>query len=174
MLAAAVPIVWGGTGLVSRIALRVAGEGEKNSSRWRKFVLELSESGLLDSKLGCKLLLISSLRFIVLVLMAGETTAAIGSTLPTWQLAVTMPFVVLSASLGITPGGLGLTEFTYATVLSLFGTPLAATSEWAIANRLLTAAASLIVGLVGVALLVARAPKNDKVTATEPEPAVHV
>ena len=119
-----------------------------NSSRWRQYAAQLNQSGLLEPGLGRKLMSLSAVRFLVLVLMAGETTAAIHAGLPLWHLAAAMPFAVLATAFGITPGGLGLTEFTYAGVLSAFGTPLAVTTQWALANRLLVSAGSIAIGVL--------------------------
>lgn len=157
MIVTALGSVGAGIRALSNTAARVA-VNDASPKRWKRTIAGLSESGLLNVKLGHRLILISAVRFFVLVLMAGQTTKAIHSTLPLWHMAVAMPFVVLSASLGITPGGLGLTEFTYATILTLFGTPLSLTTEWALANRLLTIAAALIVACGGGILLLCKAP----------------
>jgi uncharacterized membrane protein YbhN (UPF0104 family) len=96
---------------------------------------------------------LSTLRFVVLVLMAGETTETIGANVPLWHLAAAIPFVVLSSALAVTPGGLGVNELTYATALSFFGTPLPAAAQWALANRFLVAAASFAVAICAAGIL---------------------
>jgi hypothetical protein len=140
------------TAMVRRIGARVTAG---RPARWRQFVSEMQGSGLLEARLGRQLMALSALRFVVLVLTARETTVAIHSSLPLWHLAAAMPFVVLSMAVGITPGGLGLNELTYSAALSLFGTPLAATTQWAIANRLLNSAASFVVAIAASVLLLA-------------------
>jgi uncharacterized membrane protein YbhN (UPF0104 family) len=93
-------------------------------------------------------------RFAVLVLMAGQTTAAIHCELPLWRLAAAMPIAVLSSAIGITPGGLGFTEFGYSAMLTAYGTPLATATQWALANRLLTSGAAFLLASVAVPLLI--------------------
>jgi len=122
-------------------------------ARWRKAVAELSDSRLLNVKLGRQLMAISTLRFAVLVLMAAQTTAAIRCDVPLWCLMAAMPIVVLSSAIGITPGGLGFTEFGYSAMLVAYGIPLSTATQWALTNRLLTSAAAFIVTLVVVPIL---------------------
>jgi len=143
----AIATVGGMVGVVQRLAAHFAAGAKAASNRWRRGCTDLIQSGLLERNLVRKLLGISILRFVVVVLMAGETSHAIRSTIPIWHLAAAMPFVVLSSALAITPGGIGVNEFTYATALSMFGTPLAAAAQWALANRALTAAAAFAVAI---------------------------
>jgi uncharacterized membrane protein YbhN (UPF0104 family) len=117
-------------------------------------ISELHHSGLLNADLARKLVALSTLRFVVLVLMAGETTEAIGANVPLWHLAAAMPFVVFSNAIAITPGGLGVNEITCATALSFFGTALPAGAQWALANRVLMAVASFAVAISGAAMLI--------------------
>jgi len=123
---------------------------------YRRYVVELRDSNLLKPSVARQLLALSAARFFLLVLMAGQVTAAIHSSIPTWQLAAAMPFAVVAAVVGITPGGLGVTEFAIANALTLFGTPIIAGTQWAMANRLLSTAAGLSVGLVAVLFLLAQ------------------
>lgn len=143
--------------------------------RWPGVIAVLHSSVLLDAKLGRRLVAISILRFVVLVFMGGQTTQAIHFSLPLWHLAAAMPFVVLAAAVGITPGGLGITEFIYAAGLAGFGAPLAVTAQWALANRLLTCAASFVVAIAVSPFLwianphrAAGAPTKDPLTASTP------
>jgi uncharacterized membrane protein YbhN (UPF0104 family) len=137
---------------VRRLTTHIASNGA-NLARWRRLMIELHQSGLLQPHLARQLMAISTIRFAVLVLMASQTTAAIHADIPLWHLAATIPFALLAAVVGITPGGLGVTEFTYAAVLSLFGTPLAVTTQWAIANRLLSSASAFVIATIGSAVL---------------------
>lgn len=142
-------IVSAGTilGFVRRLAAKALPEGTE-AAGWRRFAMELSDSALLEPSLGRKLMFLSALRFVIFVLMAGETSAAIHAGVPLWHLGVAMPFAVLSAAAGITPGGLGISEFTYAGVLSALGTPLAVSTQWAVANRLLISGSYLLLAVV--------------------------
>lgn len=156
MAALAMITVSGTVNLMKRWATRFAFQGKNTAIRWRLGCLELAQSGLLQASLFRKLLAISLLRFAVLVLMAGETSLAIGSSIPLWHLGASMPFVVLSNALAITPGGIGLSEFTYTTALNMFGTPLTVAAEWSLANRALTAAAAFAVAICTAIVLLLR------------------
>lgn len=142
--------------LIERMATRFSAHGKNPANRWRRGCLELIQSGLLQPSLFRNLFAISLLRFAVLVLMAGETSRAIGSTIPLWQLAASMPFVVLSNALAITPGGIGLNEFTFTTALRMFGTPLTAAAEWSLANRALTAASAFAIAACTAVVILLR------------------
>ena len=133
--------------LVRRLAATVSSK-TNSPSTWQRFVSKLSDCALLEADLGCKLMFLSAIRFTVLVLMAKETAVAIHADIPLWHLAAAMPFAVLATASGITPGGLGLTEFAYATILSGLGTPLTLTTQWALANRLLIAGGSIAVAVL--------------------------
>ena len=143
-------------GIAVRLLQRVTAyfaerKGVRPSGLQRGFA-RLQTSGFLNVNLARRLLMLSTLRFAVLVLMAGETTEALGSNVPLSHLAAAMPFVVISSALPVTPGGLGVNELTYAATLSYLGTPLHAAAQWALANRLLVAAASfaVAVGTAGI------------------------
>lgn len=152
---------------IGRLATRFAVSGKNPPGRWRRGCSQLIQSGLLQQGLVRKLLGISVLRFVVLVLMAGETSHAIGFSIPLWHLAAAMPFVVLSNALAITPGGIGLNELTYATALGMFGTPLAVAAQWSLANRALTAGAAFAVAIcTAVALLLRSRLRHEKSSST--------
>ena len=142
-------IVSAGTilGFLRRLAAKALPEGT-NPARWRQFAINLGDSALLEPALGRKLMFLSALRFMIFVLMAGEISAAVHAGIPLWHLGVAMPFAVLSAAAGITPGGLGISEFTYAGVLRALGTPLDLSTQWALANRLLVSGSYLILAAV--------------------------
>lgn len=137
---------------VRRLTTRIA-SNQGTFARWRRLMAELHQSGLLQPQLARQLMAISTVRFAVLVLMASQTSAAIHADIPLWHLAATIPFALLAAIVGITPGGLGVTEFAYATGLGLLGTPLAVTTQWAIANRLLGSASAFVVAFFGATVL---------------------
>lgn len=108
---------------------------------WSKRALgslsNVQHSGLLNARLAHRLLLLSAIRFGVVVLMAGQTARAVGVDIPLWQMAASVPFVFIANLISMTPGGIGLNELTSATVLSMFGTPFSLASQWALANRVL-------------------------------------
>jgi len=100
---------------------------------------ELRYSSLLNARLARRLLMLSTFRFGVVVLMSVETAEAIGVHIPLWQMAASIPFVVIASVIALTPGGLGVNELTSVTALKVFGTPLAVGAQWAVGNRILIA-----------------------------------
>ncbi|MGB6130775.1 MAG: lysylphosphatidylglycerol synthase transmembrane domain-containing protein [Acidobacteriaceae bacterium] len=117
------------------------------TARLIRGLAELQRSGLLSARLARRLLLLSTLRFAILALVAIQTASAIGAHIPSWHLAAALPFVTVACAIAITPGSLGINEFSFAVVLHLFGTPLGVAAAWAIANRLLVTAACFVVPL---------------------------
>jgi uncharacterized membrane protein YbhN (UPF0104 family) len=114
---------------------------------------ELQHSGILSVSLARRLVILSAARFAVVVLMAGQTAEAIGVRIPLWCMAATIPFVVLACVVAITPGGLGVNELTYATVLKVYGTPFAVGAQWALSNRALGVAACFVVATLAAILV---------------------
>ncbi len=102
-------------------------------------LFELRHSGLLNAGLARRLVVLSTLRFSVVVLMSIQTAEAIGLHIPVWQMAAAIPFVVFASVIALTPGGLGVNELTSVSALRVFGTPLAVGAQWAVANRVLLA-----------------------------------
>jgi uncharacterized membrane protein YbhN (UPF0104 family) len=115
---------------------------------WKGPISELASSGLLHPRFAQKMFGLSVLRFIILVLMAGETTKAIHSAVPLWHLAAAIPIVVIASAVGIIPGGLGIVEVSYSGMLKLLGTPLSIGTQWALFNRLLTCVSAFAILLV--------------------------
>jgi uncharacterized membrane protein YbhN (UPF0104 family) len=122
-------------------------------NRLLRTIANLQHSGLLNPGLGRQLMGLSAARFVIQVLMAGETAQAIGVHIPLWHLAAAMPFVVIAGAIVPTPGGLGVNELSYATTLHLFGTPLNVGAQWALANRVLVAFSCFVVAACAIALL---------------------
>ena len=147
-------------GSLMKLANRLTARSTTNRTylaRWRRIVAELQYSGLFQANLARPLTVISVARFVVLVLMTGQVSSGIHIGIPLWRLAAAVPFGLLAAVVGITPGGLGVTEAAYATVLNLSGLPLALSTQWAIANRLLSSAAAFVVAGFGSTLWVVSA-----------------
>lgn len=126
-----------------KISYPSRGKGPQN--RILRRLSDLQKSGFLDVGLARQLMLLSAARFAVQVLMAAQVVKAVGAHIPIWHLAATIPFVTMAFSLSITPGGLGVNEISYAVVLHLFGTPVAAGAQWALENRLLVAISCFVV-----------------------------
>ena len=98
---------------------------------------ELQHSRLLNAALGRRLVVLSAIRFCVVVLMAEQSARAIHVYIPLWNMAAAVPFVVVATIIAVTPGGIGVNELTSVTALKLFGTPLVVAAQWSVANRIL-------------------------------------
>ena len=107
-----------------------------------------------DIQLARRLLALSLVRFTALCLMAAATTWAVGLDVPAWHLAVALPVVVLATAVPITPGGIGVNEWTFTAVLVTLGTPAGTAIQWALLNRLLVCAGSLLIGAAAALLAV--------------------
>ena len=112
---------------------------------------ELMQSGALSETLTRRLVILSAARFVVVVLMAGETAAAVRAPIPLWHLAAATPFAYLACVVATTPGGIGVNELTLAGVLKMFGTPFSVAAPWVLANRVLgVASCFLIAAFAGI------------------------
>ncbi len=127
--------------------------------------LELRRSGLLNGPLARRLVILSALRFWVVVLMSIQTADAINVHIPIWQMAAAVPFVVMASVIALTPGGLGVNELTSVTALKIFGTPLAVGAQWALANRVLIAVSYFFVATCAVVVLAVRRLVNPDPSA---------
>ena len=114
---------------------------------------ELQHSGILNAGLARRLVMLSVGRFIVVVLMSIQTAEAIGIHIPLWQMAAAIPFIVIASVIALTPGGIGLNELMGVTALTVFGTPLAAGAQWALANRVLVAVSYFFVAACAAMVL---------------------
>ena len=119
-------------------------------------LFEMRHSSLIDAGLARRLVILSALRFGVVVLMSVQTAEAINVHIPVWQMAAAIPFVVMASVIALTPGGLGVNELTSVTVLKIFGTPLAVGAQWAVANRVLIAVSYFLVAACAALLLAAQ------------------
>lgn len=123
---------------------------------------ELQHSSLLNAGLARRLVLLSATRFGVVVLMAGQTAAAIHVRIPLWHMAAAVPFVVIATAIAVTPGGIGVNELTSAAALKLFGTPLVIAVQWSLANRVLaTASCFVIAACAGIILAIEQATDSN-------------
>lgn len=113
----------------------------------------LVQSGVLSEKLTRRLVILSAARFVVVVLMAGETAAAVGAPIPLWHLAAAVPFVYLAAAIAATPGGIGVNELTLAGALKMFGTPFSIAAPWVLANRVLGVASCFLIAALAAVLM---------------------
>ena len=142
-----------------RLARWLAYQLAKVLRRWYRFsshlqdFFDLLQSGVLSETLTRRLVLLSATRFVVVVLMAGETAAAIGANIPLWEIAAAVPFVYLVTVFAATPGGIGVNELTLAGVLKMFGTPFSIAAPWTLANRVLGVASCFLVAVVAAILM---------------------
>jgi len=113
---------------------------------------ELQQSTLLDTSLGRRLVLLSSIRFGVIVLMAFQTAQAVQAPISLWNMAAAMPFVGVATIIALTPGGVGVNEWTSTSALRIFGTPLTLAAQWSVANRVLATASCFVVAALAAAL----------------------
>lgn len=140
------PTLSGAAAAATWLATGHGGAGE----RARRLVRRLADSGLFEGSLTRRLFALSVLRFVVLWLMAVATTQAVGLNISSLQLAAALPLVVLATALAMTPGGIGVNEWTFAAALTGFGVDFEAATQFALINRVLVAAAALMVAVAGV------------------------
>jgi hypothetical protein len=130
-------------------------------SRQVRHLQNLQHSGLMSGRLGRRLLLLSAARFAVVVLMATRAADAIGVHIVFWRMAAALPFATFANLIAVTPGGVGVNELASVTALHLFGIPLAAASDWALANRLLlTASCFAVLACAFVMMVIPRLTAN--------------
>ena len=126
-------------------------------SNWLRTALrnlsQMRHSNLVDAGLARRLVMLSTLRFVVVVLMSAQTADAVHLHIAVWQMAAAVPFVVMASVIAITPGGIGVNELTSVTALKVFGTPMAVGAQWALANRVLIAASYFSVAILAAAAL---------------------
>jgi uncharacterized membrane protein YbhN (UPF0104 family) len=66
----------------------------------------------------------------------------------------------IANALAVTPGGLGINEWTVSSALFALGTPFPASAQWAVVNRVLVAVAAGMCGVAG--LLIALAARSAR------------
>jgi uncharacterized membrane protein YbhN (UPF0104 family) len=133
-----------------------------------RFGRTLAESGLFEQQLTRRLFALSVFRFVVLWLMAIATTHAVGLNISSLQLAAALPLVVLATTLAVTPGGIGVNEWTFAAALAGMGVDFETATQCALVNRVLVAAAALTIGVAGViaAQLAGKNPASGNANST--------
>ncbi len=145
MIALALFAVGPATGLIRRAGGVQNTQATAPSNRVFRAVWELQRSSLLNAALARRLVMLSAIRFGIVVLMAARTAEAIHVRIPLWHMAAAVPFVVIATVVAVTPGGIGVNELTSATALKFFGTPLAVAAQWSLANRFLVTASCFVV-----------------------------
>ena len=137
-----------GSGRLASLAARIP------PGRMRKLLSSVTEPRLIASEMTLRLFVLSLLRFVVLVLIGAVVANALSLDLPLWHLAAAFPFAVLAIALALTPGALGIGEFTFSWALVALGTPLQVAGQWVIATRILVVATAALLGFAGTAIVV--------------------
>jgi uncharacterized membrane protein YbhN (UPF0104 family) len=114
---------------------------------------------ILESSLIWRLCALSAVRYGALVGSAYAVILAADLPIAMWQIAVAMPLVVLAALLSFVPGGLGINEWSYASVLIALGVPFPIAAQFALVNRILNFTGAVVVSAVGAVILLATANK---------------
>jgi uncharacterized protein (TIRG00374 family) len=120
--------------------------------RFLKALNEIRDSALINPRLVRQLLVLSVLRFAVVVLMAQQTALISGTNIRLWTMAAAIPFAAISNFIALTPGGVGVNEITSVTALHIFGTPISVASQWAIVNRIVITGSYFIVAIASMLL----------------------
>jgi uncharacterized membrane protein YbhN (UPF0104 family) len=139
--------------VIRRVAAWCDASAALPRNRFLQNIWDLQHSGLLSPGVARRLVVLSALRFSALVLMSTQTAAAVGLHIPLWQMAAAIPLVIFATLIAITPGGLGVNEFTCAAALKAFGTPFSTGAQWAIANRILVAMSYFFVAACALIVL---------------------
>jgi uncharacterized membrane protein YbhN (UPF0104 family) len=164
-LLAAQPLI----GLLQWLARWLGAKNKGSSGRLARLLREVELSGMVAPALARRLLVLSTLRFGVVVLMAEQTAHAIHAQIPLWQMAAAVPFVALATVIAITPGGIGVNELTSVTVLRGLGIPLATAVQWSVANRILCTASCFTVAAIALVLFFAGVASGLQGEARQPK-----
>jgi uncharacterized membrane protein YbhN (UPF0104 family) len=121
--------------------------------RIRGSLADLAGSSLLRWDMTFRLFALSMLRLGVLVLVGVASARALSFDIPLWHLAAIFPFSVLAVALALTPGALGVTEWTLSSVLVALGTPFQVAAQWAVGTRILAILATSLVGMLALLMI---------------------
>lgn len=109
---------------------------------------------LLDRRFMAKLFCLSVVRYANLVLRPYCVLVAVGLDFGFAPVAFATTVVTLSVIISITPGSLGIAEWSWISVLATFGVPAAVAGEFAILTRLFILSSVLVVNLTLVPIMV--------------------
>lgn len=112
----------------------------------------LTTGGLLSPGLLATLAAISLLRYALVAARALILAAPAGIALPVTDFLASFSIVQVSRLVAVTPMGLGVTDWTWAGVLSLLAVPLSVAAGFVLLSRVLNALAVLVCLLLGAAL----------------------
>jgi hypothetical protein len=100
---------------------------------------------LLSSRLIGLMMLLSTARFVVFVVRFALTATAIGLAIPFSVLAYATPPATMSALIALTPANLGIAEWSWTYLLTLWGIPAATGALYSVGFRILLIAMQMIV-----------------------------
>jgi uncharacterized membrane protein YbhN (UPF0104 family) len=112
-----------------------------------------AEAAWIAPDLTCKLLGWSLLRLVLLTAVWAISADALSIAVPVWHIAAAFSAAMIALALAVTPGGIGVGEWTVSAVLVMFGHPLEDAARIAIVCRVLVVVASLVWTSVGYLML---------------------
>jgi uncharacterized membrane protein YbhN (UPF0104 family) len=115
----------------------------------------VDQLGVLQPPVIHRLSALSLVRYLALIGSAYAVALAGDLPVPLWQVAAAMPLVVIAVLISFVPGGLGINEWTLASVLTAFGLPFSTAVEFALLNRVLNIFGAIMVAAIGGVALVA-------------------
>ena len=131
--------------LITVALLRRHSRALPRHSRIGNWITACLEMGLIERTLVLRLYLFSVLRYMS---MLGRTALIVAATAPAISLFdSTLGFTIVQSSqlIALTPGSLGITEWSWAGMLSLMGYPPATATAFSFALRILSYASILVV-----------------------------
>lgn len=118
------------------------------TEKFGEYIEGYKTHGLLAPHFMITILAISSTRFAVLILRLCVGATALGLLVPWDAIAYTTPLATLPGLLPLTPANIGISEWSWAYLLSLWGLPVATGALYAASFRVLTMAAQTFVAII--------------------------
>ncbi len=107
---------------------------------------EERKAGMLSRRLIGLMMVLSTARFVLVIVRLICGAWALGIAIPAVTVAYATPVVTMSALLMFTPANLGIAEWSWAYVLTLWGVPMATGVLYGVSYRILIFAAQFIIG----------------------------
>ena len=111
----------------------------------KRWLAEERKRGLLAPKLITQMMLLSTARFVIVIERLILGAMAIGIIIPHAVVAYATPITTMSALLALTPGNLGIAEWSWTYLLTLWGISPAVGTLYGVSFRILVFAAQLVV-----------------------------
>lgn len=136
---------------LARIAVRIIGFCLSRQATWRGKLDALADrAGQFDARVLAKLGLLSLLRYVANLGRVAVLVAGVGLSPYTEPAIIAFPLILVIALIPITPGNLGIMEWSWSAVLVSAGAPISAAGLFAIVARVV----SLLAAVLIVAVLV--------------------